>query len=480
MSTRALALAVLVAAPSAAVADATFHEDLPPEAFPGVFEVAPQPHALGVKYLYINRCRGGCIITKGGDDARTHSTNAPDDPVGTKYTLSEYQHGDDSWNALMTCLREVYSPYDIIVTDEAPPAGMPYNEGIAAGTERELNVSGMLGYAYLNDDCSPRAYAISFTFANEIPGTAINTICRVVAQETAHSFGLRHSFEYGDGRSACNDPMSYRTDCGGQRFFRNEPARCGEYEATSCGGCGGLQNTHARLTTILGAATPLTPPPTVTPLGPADGAQVGPMEIVSVRASSKRGVARVELWVNGYKWAETKGGGWGSNGQPETTYSIALPPDLPDGVLDIVMKVKDDIDLTTETPQITVTKGAPCTSADTCATGQLCEQGRCYWEPPVGEVGDECTYKQFCKNELCVAIDSGEQRCSQDCVQGIADSCPEGFTCLENGNFGGGVCWPGSPSEGGNCGCSSSGELPVSGTLFGLGVLGLIVRRRRR
>ena len=115
----------------------------------------PQAHALGIKYLYINRCLGGCQIKVGGDDARVHATMATDDPPGTMYTLSPFAHGDDAWAEVMQCLREVYSPYDVIVTDEPPPAGMPYNEGIAAGTQRELGVSGLLGYAYMNTDCTP-------------------------------------------------------------------------------------------------------------------------------------------------------------------------------------------------------------------------------------------------------------------------------------------------------------------------------------
>ena len=90
----------------------------------------------------------------------------------------------------------------------------------------------------------------------------------------------------------------------------------------------------------------------------------------------------------------------------------------------------------------------------------------------------QTAYKQFCKNELCVAVSGGEQRCSMQCVQGIADSCPPEFTCLENGDFGGGVCWPTSDLDTG-CGCSSHGELPPT-ALFGLGVLALLFRRRSR
>ncbi|MBA2538999.1 MAG: hypothetical protein H0V17_05140 [Deltaproteobacteria bacterium] len=472
----ALALAIV---PAVATAEGIeFHTDLPGEQSPASFEAKPQPHVLGIKYLYINRCAGGCVITKGTDDARTHSTAAPDDPGGTKYNLSEFAHGDESWNEVMQCLREVYSPYDIIVTDQPPPAGVPYNEGIAAGTQRELNLSGLLGYAYNNQDCSPRSYALSFTFANEFSPQSINGMCRVVAQETAHSFGLTHSFEFTDGRSACNDPMSYRTDCGGRRFFRNDFARCGEYEAASCGGCGGLQNTHQKLLNILGPGTPLTAKPDVTLTSPQNGATVVNGSFVGAQAFSERGIFAIELWLNGYKWNTVKGASWGSNGQAIATYQVQLPADVPDGVIDIVVKAKDDIELTTETPVITVTKGSPCASADTCAAGQRCEAGKCFWDAPVGEVGDVCTFEQFCKTGVCTAVDSGEQRCSVGCVQGIADSCPMGFTCLETADVGGGLCWPSDDIDTG-CGCSSGGELPVT-SLFGLGLVALLFRRRRR
>lgn len=473
-----VALALALAPATALAEDTQFHTDLPEALFPTSVEAPPQEQVLGIKYLYINRCRGGCLIKKGGDDARTHSTNAPDDPAGTMYVLSEFAHGDAAWNQVMQCLKEVYSPYDVIVTDEPPPPGTPWNEGIAAGTQRELNVSGMLGYAYLNNDCSPRGYALSFTFANEFNPDSINGMCRVIAQETAHSFGLRHSFEFTDGRSACNDPMSYRTDCGGRRFFRNELARCGEYQAATCGGCGGLQNTHQRLINILGPGTPITPPPTIELISPADGATVSNNAIITVNASSPRGIHTVELWVNGYLWTSVKGARWGSTGQQASQYQLQLPTELPDGVLDIVVKAKDDIDLATDAPAITVTKGAPCATADTCAAGQRCEAGKCFWDPPAGEIGDECTYQQFCKAGLCAGVEGGESRCSQNCVQGIADSCPDGFTCLENGDPGSGLCWPSSELETG-CGCASNGELPVTSAIFGLGLMALLRRRRR-
>jgi MYXO-CTERM domain-containing protein len=437
------------------------------------------PHAQAVRVLYFNRCVGGCLIKKGGlDDARLHASIVPDGPEGAEFLLQEFEHGDVVWNDFMQCVREVYSPFNVEVTDQLPTPGVPYNEGIIAGRDNDLNESGFFGVAAVNGDCTSRSFALSFTFANDIGPNAL-FLCSVAAQETAHSFGLDHSFEYLDGRSACNDPMSYRGDCGGQRFFRNEPARCGEYAPNSCGACGSTQNTHTKLTTVIGVGTPLTAPPTLSVTSPITDTTITNSSSVVATAYSQRGIFRMELLLNGYKWAETKGVGFGPNGQPEAAYSLVLPADVPDGVIDIVVRAKDDLGISTDSDVITVTKGAPCATADTCAEGQLCEAGKCFWEPAAGELGDECTFKQFCKTELCQSIDSGEARCTQGCVLGIADSCPESYQCLANSATGG-VCWPSSDLEKGCLGCSNSRGGSTQGLLFAIGLGFLVFWRRRR
>ena len=433
----------------------------------------PQAHAVAAKYLYINRCTDGCTIKKGGypGDAGSRISSIPDVPDGSTITLTEYKWNDESWNALMLCLREVYSPYDVTVSDAPPAPGTPYNEGIVAGTASELHYSA-LGVAPVTSDCSPFSYVISFTLANSI-GANPNTLCSVAAQETGHAFGLDHVYEYFDGRSACIDPMSYRGNCGGQRFFRNEAARCGEYEARPCN-CGGLQNNHLKLLSVLGAGTPITAPPTVALTSPVDGATIANQSIVNVTAAAQRGVKTIELWLNGYKWAEAPGAGFGSNGQPESPYALKLPAAVPDGIIDVVVRAKDDIDATTETEKITVTKGAPCAAADTCALGQRCDAGRCLWDAPVGVLGDSCEFKQFCKNEFCAGADPEDQRCTQVCVVGnAADACPMGYECLNT--TGGGICWP----EGAKAaGCSANGGLAQGGLLV-FGLVFVFGRRRR-
>ncbi len=465
---------VLLMVSQVAVADPVPTVDLP-----GVsVEIPAQPHATAATTLYLNRCVGGCTIKKSGDgfsDARSHQSFIPEGTVGDTFTLSEYAWGDTDWSDFMLCMREVYSPYGVTVTDVLPTTGAAYNEGIVAGTDGELSLNGVGGIAPITSDCSPYSYVISFTFANMYGPMNALSICAVAAQETGHAFGLDHSYSFPGGRSACTDPMSYRGDCGGERFFRNEAATCGEFQPRPCR-CGATQNTHLKLLTVLGPATPITRAPTVTITTPLAGATLETAATVIATAAAQRGIKTVELFLNGYKWAEAAGTAWGSSGQPESGYALQLPANVPDGVIDIVVKAKDDIGVTTETPVITVMKGAACTGVETCAAGQRCDNGRCLWDAPVGELGDLCAFPQFCKGELCAGTDT-ESRCTQRCLPNSEGSCPEGFECLEN-TATDGVCWPADAIEKPGCGCSSSSGGAQAGLLAF--ALALVLKRRRR
>ena len=449
-------------------------------------------------YLYLNRCKGSCTVHGGFDDARAMSSSIPcggtvtcgnggcscNGGTGGDYVIEEFKSSsgqigaaaDAEWNAIVQCVREVYSPYNITVSDQPPPGGMSHTQGIVAGKPANINYgsAGIGGIAPGSLACAPQDNVISFSFANIYSGpNRIIDICATAAQETAHSFGLDHAFAFTDGRSACPDPMSYRGDCGStQRFFRNDNATCGEFSARACR-CGGFQNSHLRLLSIFGEGTPLTAPPTVKLDMPADGATIQNGAVVFATASAQRGVFRLELWLNGYKWAEAKGAPFGSGGQPTIQYSLTMPATVPDGVIDIVVKAFDDINAETDTPMITVTKGAPCASADTCAKGQKCEAGRCFWDEPTGVLGDACTYPQFCESGNCLAVDDG-QYCSQDCVVGVTDSCPMGFVCAgEEGRAG--FC---VRDSGGGAGCCSVGDDGRSAALLSLFVAIVLCGRR--
>jgi hypothetical protein len=460
---------------------------------PHVASAEPQVSPI----LYLNRCKGGCTISSGVDDARANSSSIPcpgggatpgggcPSPGVSSFMIEEFKNSagqigaaaDAEWAELMKCVRELYSPYAIEVTDVVPPGGLSHNQGIVAGKPSNIGWSGIGGVAP-GTSCNPRDNVISFTFSNIYAAgpERIYNICSVVGQETAHAYGLDHAYAFSDGRSACPDPMSYRSECGGQRFFRNDNATCGEYSGRPCQ-CGGFQNSHLKILAIFGPGTPITKPPALTVSSPAPNEQVGNGATVVATASAQRGVARLELWLNGYKWATAKGAPFTSTGQPETTYPIPFPSGVPDGVIDIVVKAFDDINVVTESAPITVTKGVPCTDASSCATGQSCAEGRCFWDEPTGKIGDTCSYPQFCESEQCVDT-TGGMFCSEDCVVGVADSCPKGFTC--NGNTGQtGFCLSADAVEKGcmDCGAGSNGRATW---LLSLGVLAVMLRRRRR
>jgi MYXO-CTERM domain-containing protein len=201
-----------------------------------------------------------------------------------------------------------------------------------------------------------------------------------------------------------------------------------------------------------------------------------------VSAGSKRGVAKVELVLNGFKWAEAKGATFGTNGQPNpSNYSIQVPSNLPGGVVDVVARACDDIGRCADSPVVTVMKGAPCADASSCLAGQKCEAGKCFWDQPVGEVGDDCTYPQYCKTLNGQGPDETSKVCTTGCVPGATDSCPDGLECIATGPASG-ICY--TAQEGGGC-CSvgHDDDSPApwlwQGGLSML-LLGLMLRRRKK
>src|SRR5512135_2016539 len=84
-------------------------------------------------YLYLDRCRGGCTVTGGtSNNAASHTSSIP--AAGT-YTISEFSTADGAigaaadadWAAVVQCMKEVYSPFAVTVTDTVP-SGVTFNE----------------------------------------------------------------------------------------------------------------------------------------------------------------------------------------------------------------------------------------------------------------------------------------------------------------------------------------------------------------
>ena len=132
------------------------------------------------------------------------------------------------------------------------------------------------GIALVSNDCSARQNSIAFAFtssidvfAQEDANNRVWGMCWTASQEIAHIYGLDHEYAYlDDNSSACNDPMTYRSDCGGEKFFRNRAANCGEFGPARPGADRRTRARARRTRTSSCSAcsapgTPLTTPPIV-------------------------------------------------------------------------------------------------------------------------------------------------------------------------------------------------------------------------
>jgi len=438
----------------------------------------PRPAASGApvsNVIYLERCIGGCLVHGGTvNDARTLTSTIPNPGI---YTITEFANGlhqagaaaDAEWAALVQCVKEVYSPFDVVVTDVKPTSGS-YHLAIVAGKPQDVGMDGtVLGVAPLASNCAAFDNVISFSFANQHnqsdPTQHVLNVCWTAAQESAHAYGLDHEYSFTDGRSACNDPMTYRADCGGEKFFRNHSAHCGEDEERPCR-CTATQNSHRTLVQLFGPGTPLTGVPEVTLQMPTTGGGELPANVIA-EAGAQRGIAKVSLFLNGFPMVDTPGALFGSLGQPTASYGMVPPPDTPGSIYDLFVRACDDLGTCTDTQTLTVTHGTPCSTADTCLANQKCEAGRCFWDPPVGEIGDECSYNQFCKSLLCRGT-ADLQICTQTCDAEDPEGCPSGMSCNQ------GVCFV----EGGGCCSTSRGHWMPAGMLAFLVMVGILRRRR--
>lgn len=117
-----------------------------------------------------------------------------------------------------------------------------------------------------------------------------------------------------------------------------------------------------------------------------------------------------------------------------------------------------------------------CSEDADCPMDQLCFSQRCIAQPfsPTG-IGTACATGNDCDSGQC-ADGPGGKRCIELCTTGETSSCPDGFECMPAGAQG--ACWPSGDDDSGGC-CDAGGN-GAPAALFGLGVLALVLRRRRR
>jgi hypothetical protein len=90
--------------------------------------------------IFLNRCAGGCTVKPGlVDDARTHTSTVV--PGAAPFTISEFVWGDAVWNELVVCLKEVFSPYPVTITEVQPASTVHCTRGVSCSTGRPIQTS---------------------------------------------------------------------------------------------------------------------------------------------------------------------------------------------------------------------------------------------------------------------------------------------------------------------------------------------------
>jgi hypothetical protein len=422
--------------------------------------------------LFLNRCAGGCTISPGSDNSSSNDSSI----LQNTRQLAEFRWSDEVWDGVVACVREVFSPFNVSVTDVDPGAA-EHMESMVAGTASQLGFqAGVLGIApfVCGYEYIPRS--ISYALANENYYGAgsqtrnINELCSTIAQEVAHTWGLDHEIEP-------SDPMTYAS-YDGRKQFQDEEIQCGEYPSPQyhhdCGDLGtftcpgnlpSTQNSFQRITDRFGPADPT--PPTVEILEPGDGDEVQPGFLV--RAEADETLSKAELRIDNrlVQTVETP------------PYDFTASADLGEGNHRVEVRAFD-LQGTPGSAFVEVVIGEPCEDDDDCAASgddMVCVGGRCVLgEGGDGGLGDTCTGDAECYSGLCLS-DGTDAYCVEGCEL-ESDDCPSGFGCL--GFEGGGVCWPGADGGGGGCASSEGGGAGAALSIgLGLAFAGFVTRRRR-
>jgi MYXO-CTERM domain-containing protein len=232
------------------------------------------------RVIYLNR--DGALLRPGDNDSARQVSSIVAQPT----LIGGWDIDDDTWADTVACVAEIYAPFDVTITDD-DPGDTPHIEAVFGGAPGDVGLpDNVAGVSPFTSDCSIIEHSIVFAFTDVLPDDA-RTVCEVIAQEIAHSFGLDHEM-------LPSDPMTY-LDYSGPRAFQDQMASCGEYATRKCGingtMCRQRQNSVAlledRLGTRGGAGRDGDPADPANPAGPgtsggctaASGAAPGAMAL---------------------------------------------------------------------------------------------------------------------------------------------------------------------------------------------------------
>lgn len=404
------------------------------------------------RILYVNRFGG--TYRNGADDSSQNISGV----VADTGTIPPFAGTQADWDEIMTCVRRLYAPFAIEVTDVEPAADVEYVESVVGGLPSDIGLgNGIGGVAWAGPaGCNVIERGINYTFS-ELFGNGNNElICEIVAQESGHDYKLDHSLH-------CLDPMTYLPNCGQKRFL-DQDVSCGESQPRGCN-CGGTtQNTHQILLATFGPADDV--PPQVSITEPADGATVTPGFSITATPTDDVRIDRVEFFVDGNPVGK----------RSAAPYTVTAPLDLAIGARLIEVRAVDG-DENAATDSVDLSLVPECVNNTQCAENFECINDRC-----LGGVGEPCSLQGQCASDQCFFDpDTQDQFCTVSCTVG-SNECPSGFACTDPGTFGTPKCLP-SLAEEGCCSTTARSSGPAGSTVLLLGLsffLASALRRRRR
>ncbi len=445
---------------------------------------SPDQEAVTSNVIFLDRCANGCTLHLGSQDNSTTDTSSL---VKGTSVLTAFNCGDTAWQQVVSCMQDVFSSYNVVITDVDPGTASHLEIKVAGNACDVLSstyCTSVGGIAFYTCG-SYYSNALVFDFANEW-SCNVNEICATAAQEIAHTWSLDHVtnaadpmtyFSYGMRRyfadgdqcgSDCTDASGALCKVGQTGCTGPEGQSCTSQQTHTCRCNAGTttQDDNQFILNVFGAGNPT--PPTVTITQPLDGEAVSPGFAVDSNVTSPYGVLKADLTVDGMPSGEIT----------SSPYVFNAPATLAPGAHTVAV-TGYDIHSNKTTATITAIIGSPCTKASDCPVNtDYCIGGRCVPGSSVpGGLGATCTDSTQCADNQCASDGMGDMYCTVPCMKG---QCPSGFGCLPTGSGSdtSGVCWP--SYNDGSGGCNADRGAPLTLGLISLGLALSVTRRRRR
>ena len=200
-------------------------------------EPAPRPS----KTIYL--ARGPLTLHGGPDDAAAgRSSVVAAHGAAHEVKLPGWKGTDKAWTQTVTCVRKLFEPFDVEVTDRRPTDD-DYLLVAVGGRPKDIGGKDprIAGLAPFNGAVIPRA--VVFAFAAQ-QSHKVRPVCETIGMEVAHAYGLDHAY-------LCKDVMTYLPPCGAKSFV-DKDVPCGEGKKRPCAGGAPTQNSFRRLLAVLG------------------------------------------------------------------------------------------------------------------------------------------------------------------------------------------------------------------------------------